>query len=60
MTPEQQKVIDELRKAGYAVSIFTPEEVENLFRTDLIEDAMVAAGWEAIEQLKYDEIEEED
>ena len=50
LTKEQQKVIDELRDQGYAVAIFTPNEL-NFARPDRVEDEMVSSGWEAINLL---------
>lgn len=51
MTKEQQQIIDQLRDQGYAISIFTPEEIGEI-RADLIEDAMVIAGNHALDQFK--------
>lgn len=42
--------IGRARNAGFAVTVFTPEEVGSLDPSD-IEDAMVRAGHEAIEFL---------
>lgn len=54
MTPAQQLAIDELRNAGYAVAIFTPEELSGV-RADRVEDAMVYAGGNNIDILKGEE-----
>ena len=59
MTEEQIRVIRELRNEGYAVSMFTPEELGDVAFWD-IEDVMVAAGSEAIELLKEQDSEEND
>lgn len=48
MTPEQVKAISQLRDDGYAVAIFTPEELDGA-DADRIEDLMVERGWNAIE-----------
>lgn len=59
MTDEQQKVILELRDEGYAIAIFTPEELQGA-DIDSVEDGMIAVGWEVIEMTKEtDDIEEE-
>ena len=39
--------VEELRKRGYAVAIFTPEELAGV-RVSNVEDRMVAAGWDII------------
>lgn len=51
MTDEQIKMIRDLRNQGYAISIFTPEELGNA-PSEAVEDAMVSNGWDAIETLK--------
>jgi len=43
--------VRELRDKGYAVIIWTPEEVKNCSIKDL-EDLSIERGWEVIEQLK--------
>lgn len=48
MTPEQVKAISQLRDDGYAVAIFTPEELDGA-DADRIEDLMVECGSNAIE-----------
>jgi len=45
------RIVDQLRERGYAVSIFTPEELEGA-KTDNVEDCMVEAGWDMIAFLK--------
>lgn len=52
MNEEQQKSIDELRSQGYAIAIFTPEELQGA-RSDRVEDIMSDRGQIAIEDLKY-------
>ena len=51
MNAEQQKIIDELREQGYAVTIFTPEELGDV-SADSVEDDMVSSGWNTINELK--------
>lgn len=49
------EVIDLMTKiqaAGYAIAVFTPDELGNI-GSDLIEDAMIAAGNSCIEHLSY-------
>ena len=50
MTEEHMKVIEELRNLGYAVCIFTPEELRGA-KPHKVEDEIVTAGWEAIDNL---------
>jgi len=47
MTEQQLSVLRELHQAGYAVCVFTPDEMENSSQED-IEDAMTEAGWNSI------------
>jgi acetyl-CoA acetyltransferase len=44
--------VREIRKAGYAIAIFTPDEMGNI-DSGSIEDAMTAAGNDCIEHLSY-------
>jgi hypothetical protein len=50
MTEEHMKVIEELRDLGYAVCIFTPEELKGA-KPHKVEDELVSAGWEIIDNL---------
>lgn len=45
---EQLNVIRQLRKQGYAVCIFTPEELQ-CSTPEKVEDAMCEAGWHQID-----------
>lgn len=47
MTPEQIAVIRQLRAAGYAVCIFTPDEMQDS-KPHRVEDAMCEGGWNQI------------
>lgn len=47
MTPLQQALVDELRNAGYAVVIFTPEELGECDASNL-EDILVQRGWDMV------------
>lgn len=47
MTTEQRQVIETLRDEGYAVTIFTPEELKGA-KASKVEDWMVEQGWEII------------
>lgn len=47
MSDEEWKVIDSLRSQGYAITIFTPDELDGV-DIDTVEDMMVARGWDAI------------
>lgn len=44
MTPEQLAVLRELHNAGYAICVFTPEELDKA-EQEIVEDAMAVAGW---------------
>ena len=50
MTENQIKVLRELRSEGYAVCVFTPEEMPDSRQRD-VEDAMCEGGWR---QINYD------
>jgi len=50
MNEEQTKAIRELRDAGFAVTVFTPEELAEVDPTR-VEDRMVECGWDAIDFL---------
>lgn len=55
MTPEQQKVINELRDAGYVIVLWAPEELgENFSAADEehLEDLVISRGNEIIEDCK--------
>ena len=54
MTEEHMKVIEELRDLGYAVCIFNPEEL-NGAKPHKVEDELVSAGWDIIDNLATDE-----
>ena len=47
MTEEQKQVVRAMRDEGYAVCIFTPEEMPHSNPED-VEDAMCVAGWNQI------------
>lgn len=51
MTTEEQQIVDSLRDQGYAVVIFTPDELDGA-SPDKVEDNLVSSGWEAIDVLK--------
>jgi hypothetical protein len=51
LTPEVQAAIKLLRSKGFALAVFTVSELEDV-EPKYIQDAMVSAGWEAIENLK--------
>lgn len=54
MTEEQRKAIDELRHAGYAVIVWTPEEVGTA-NPRKVEDRSIELGWDVINDLGSDE-----
>jgi hypothetical protein len=51
MTPEEKAVVSELRSRGYAVIIWTPEELAGASRKH-VEDRSVELGWQVINDLK--------
>lgn len=51
MNEEQLKVIRELRQEGYAIIIWTPEELEDA-DPGKVEDRSKEFGWEIIDILK--------
>lgn len=51
MTPEQEKAINELRDAGYAVVVYSPQELQGVSR-DRLEKRLIADGADHIEDLK--------
>jgi hypothetical protein len=50
MTDEAMKFIQEIRDLGYAICIFTPEEL-NGAKPHKVEDELVSAGWDIIDNL---------
>ena len=54
MTEEHMEVIRELRDLGYAICIFTPEELRGA-KPHKVEDELVSAGWDIIDSLVEDE-----
>ena len=51
MTPEEQAAIELLRSRGFAVIIWTPEELAGASRKH-VEDRSVELGWQVIDDLK--------
>lgn len=51
MTNKQQDVLDQLRREGYAVCVFTPEELAGAAPIK-VEDRLCEEGWTIIECLK--------
>jgi hypothetical protein len=51
LTNEQREVIAELRNSGYAVIIWTPEELLGVY-PGLVEDRSIELGYQIIEDLK--------
>lgn len=50
MDETQRKAIDDLRSQGYAVVIFTPEEIPESVNVRRLEDCMVGRGADFIEE----------
>lgn len=51
MTPEERDVVEKLRHKGFAVIIWTPEELAGV-KPRHVEDRSVELGWQVIEDLK--------
>jgi hypothetical protein len=51
LNEEELEMIRNLRDRGFAIAVFTPEELGEVDPMRF-EDAMVDAGWDAIEALK--------
>ena len=51
MTDEQLKVLKELHSQGYAVCVFTPEELDGVPQVE-VEDSIIESGWDCINALK--------
>lgn len=51
MNEQQRKALVELRMQGYAVVVFTPDELDGA-PSDRVEDLMVERGWNAIDDLR--------
>lgn len=50
MTKEDWDVIKKFREAGYALTIFSPEELRGASTRDF-ENRMVELGWEVVDSL---------
>jgi|688.fasta_scaffold228554_2 hypothetical protein len=50
MTKEDWDVIKKFRQAGYALTIFSPEELRGASTRDF-ENRMVELGWEVVDSL---------
>ncbi len=58
LKPEVQRVIADLRREGFAVALFNPEELQGA-DVDHVEERMISGGWDAIEALTDPDYEEE-
>lgn len=58
LNQEQIKMIQTLKQDGYAVVIFTPDELGEVDACD-VEDGMIQRGWNIIESLKEENEEDE-
>jgi len=59
MTPEEKAVVSELQSRGYAVIIWTPEELAGASRKH-VEDRSVELGWHVIHDLQSDAPDNDD
>lgn len=51
MSPEEMEVIAALRNRGFAVVVWTPEELAGVSRKH-VEDRSIELGWQVIEDLQ--------
>ena len=51
MSPKQKEVIKELRDAGYAVAVWSPDELDPADPVD-VQDEVITAGNNIIQRLK--------
>lgn len=54
LTHEDMDFIDRLHKRGFAVVVFTPEEVDGV-SIERLEDMLIEEGWNIIDYLKEDQ-----
>ncbi len=54
MKEEHIKAMRELRDLGYAICIFTPDELRDA-KPHKVEDELISAGWEIIDALATEE-----
>jgi len=59
LNQNEVKFLRELRIRGYAVVVFTPDELAGASQ-DTVEDLMIQRGWDAIEDLKDPNYEPEE
>jgi len=57
MTDEEVKMIRDMRNRGFAVVVFTTEELKGA-SSDGVEDRLIELGWEVIDALRTEEDEE--
>ena len=55
-SPEDFKWMSDMRRRGFCVTVFTPEELQGA-NPDQVEDRLVELGWEVISVLKDDDDE---
>jgi len=53
MTDEQQRIMRQLRNEGYAVIIWSPEELAGA-SPDRVQDRLIELGWDVIDALQGD------
>lgn len=51
LNPTELEMIRALRERGFAITVFTPEELDRAW-VEEVEDAMISAGWRAIEDAR--------
>lgn len=59
LKPNEVKFLRELRIRGYAVVVFTPDELEGASQ-DQVEERMIESGWDVIQLLKDPDYEPEE
>lgn len=50
MTNEEQAALKSLREKGYAICVFSPDELRGAAQDD-VEQELVGAGWDIIDSL---------
>ena len=59
LNEKEVKFLKELSVRGYAVVVFTPDELEGASQ-EQVEERMIERGWDAIEDLKDPDYEPEE
>ena len=52
LSPQESEAIRQLRRRGYAVIVFSPDEVGGPMKRKPVEDAMLKAGKQMVREIK--------